>query len=147
MSRRGLQFIVDANRGHCFRPGHLTDEAREILRRIEAGCLAIVTGGKNLEELVDTKFVRVLKEYRGSGVTVADDKSIEKEEKAVGKLPLTSDDPHVIALARATRGRILYTADADLMSDFTNKKLISRPGGRVFQRLCDHTALLDACKC
>ena len=43
-----------------------------------------------------------------------------------------SDDPHVIALARASGARLLYTNDDDLEADFKNARLISKPRGKIY---------------
>lgn len=47
---------------------------------------------------------------------------------------LRSDDPHVLALARAAGVRLLYTGDRNLMADFKNKKFIDRPRGKIYSR-------------
>lgn len=43
-----------------------------------------------------------------------------------------SDDPHVLALARATGVRLLYTGDPGLIADFKDKKFIDQPRGKVY---------------
>ncbi len=45
---------------------------------------------------------------------------------------LLSNDRHVLALARISGARILYTGDQDLMKDFTNKRVIDRPRGKIY---------------
>ncbi len=63
----------------------------------------------------------------------------------------SSNDPHVIALARVSGARILCSRDKTLHQDFSNTKLISRPRGHVYQR-AQHKHLLrlyghtSACK-
>ena len=45
---------------------------------------------------------------------------------------LRSDDFHVIALAKTARVRLLYMKDVALMRDFTNKRIINSPRGKVY---------------
>ena len=54
------------------------------------------------------------------------------EHDLKARADVRSDDPHVLALARATGVRLLYTADGKLMSDFKNKDIIDRPRGKVY---------------
>jgi hypothetical protein len=53
-----------------------------------------------------------------------------------------SDDPHIIAIARAMAVRLLCSLDKDLHADFTNPALLSRPRGKVYQN-ATHEHLLD----
>ncbi len=53
---------------------------------------------------------------------------------------LRSDDPHVLALARAARVRLLYTGDKDLMVDF--KKFID--GGNIYSRAANANLLTSS---
>ena len=43
-----------------------------------------------------------------------------------------SDDFHILALAKFTRARVLYTKDQKLIHDFKNKDLIDKPRGRIY---------------
>ena len=46
-----------------------------------------------------------------------------------------SDDPHIIALAKISGARLLYSNDIDLHKDFSDKALIDNPRGRVYSTL------------
>ena len=59
---------------------------------------------------------------------------------------LRSDDAHVLALARKTGVRLLYTGDRDLIEDFKDKQFIDRPRGRVYTRAAS-ARLLAAAAC
>ena len=59
---------------------------------------------------------------------------------------LRSDDPHVLALARATGARLLHTGDRDLMADFKNKKFLAQPRGKVYSTAAN-ARLLAATRC
>ena len=43
-----------------------------------------------------------------------------------------SDDEHVVALALVSGARLLYTNDAALIDDFKNRKIVRRPGGKIY---------------
>lgn len=51
-----------------------------------------------------------------------------------------SNDLHVVALARTSGARVLFTVDGSLIEDFVNPKVL-RPRGRVYQR-SSHAHLL-----
>ena len=55
-----------------------------------------------------------------------------------------SDDPHVLALARETGGRLLYTDDHNLILDFKNKKFIDQPRGKVYSSATNADLLTKA---
>jgi len=46
-------------------------------------------------------------------------------------LGLKSNDPHVLALAKVSGARLLYTNDKDLMDDFRNLNIL-RPKGKIY---------------
>ena len=72
-------------------------------------------------------YVRAGKATRVPAARFADD-----ERSLRTDADLRSDDSHVLALARAARVRLLYTGDRNLMADFTNKKFIDRPRGKIY---------------
>lgn len=43
-----------------------------------------------------------------------------------------SNDPHVLALARISGARLLFTNDRDLQQDFKDSELIKPSGGKVY---------------
>lgn len=72
--------------------------------------------------------------------------AVAQEEAKVRELgDLESNDPHVLALARASGARTLCSHDQPLHRDFKNARLISAPRGAVYQqarhqRLLKHTS-------
>ena len=48
-----------------------------------------------------------------------------------------SDDPHIIALARISRARLLFSNDPDLHKDFRDKSLVDNPRGKVYSTVRD----------
>jgi len=62
------------------------------------------------------------------------DSLVDSEERVVEALGVCkSDDPHVIALARAARVRLLCTLDENLQQDFRCKQLVDRPRGHIYK--------------
>ena len=60
-------------------------------------------------------------------------KCVEERTRALDKCQaLTSDDPHVIALAQISECRILCSRDNALISDFRSGSLINNPRGHVY---------------
>ena len=96
----------------------------------------LVFGGKLKKELIgNDKLKRLLIQLNSAGKAISypDDK-VDAEQKIVEKMnECVSDDPHVIALARVSKARVLCTNDDDLMEDFHNKTLIDSPRGRIYK--------------
>ncbi|MHC9542045.1 MAG: hypothetical protein AB9903_21260 [Vulcanimicrobiota bacterium] len=67
--------------------------------------------------------------------------AIEQQNIIERRLPFVSNDLHIIALARISGARILCSHDQALHSDFTDKSLLSKPRGRVYQN-AEHRHLL-----
>jgi hypothetical protein len=106
------------------------------------GCL--VFGGHLAQELHRVhgarSYLRAL--HQAGRAVLIPDAQVRAEESCVARTGLcTSNDPHVIALARASGARTLCSRDGDLHHDFTNPELISRPRGSVYQRR-EHVHLL-----
>ena len=127
--------IVDANRLGAFLADPPDRDSRPIHTWLDRGAGSIVysTGGgfkKEIRGRVKAKLANYVRAGRAKlipGSLFADD---ERNLKA--RADLRSDDPHVLALARAARVRLLYTGDDNLISDFKNKRFIDRPRGKVY---------------
>jgi hypothetical protein len=97
--------------------------------------LCVIIGGQLAREYyVLRHYANTFAEMRRSGRLVAEnDVDVDSEENEVKKLGvLVSDDPHIIALARFARVRLLCSYDEDLHADFKNRRLINSPRGRVY---------------
>ena len=95
----------------------------------------LVVGGKLLEELSrNGNFAAWAREgFLGGRVRRFPDEAVEEETVAVrAKRLCRSDDAHIIALARVSRARLLYSRDRNLHADFRNPHLISKPRGSVY---------------
>ena len=134
--------IVDANaRDQVF--GDAQSEAGKFfldwLLKPKGGTL--VLGGKLRSELSDggrnRNFMRVYGQLRLDGrVKDIPDGDVETETAALEAVRICrSDDAHVLALARLSGARLLYTNDQDLQDDFNNPQIVNDPRGRVYTTL------------
>lgn len=60
------------------------------------------------------------------------DTQVDQETSSVSSQEIRSDDPHVLALARISGARLLFTNDRDLQSDFRDRNIISGTRGRIY---------------
>ena len=113
-----------------------TDDAAPIQTWLErGGTLVYSTGGKfGIEVERSPNLKRRLEDYvrAGKARLVPHRRFAEDEADLSNRPDLRSNDAHVLALARASRTRLLFTRDAGLMADFKNKALIDRPRGKVY---------------
>lgn len=88
--------------------------------------MKLVVGGKLTEELCKiSNFSEWLNEALISGTAKSfPDSVISKEENELKGLKCKSNDVHVLALARASGARLLYSHDNALGKDFKNSDLI-----------------------
>ena len=138
--------IVDANMLAEFLADPIKDDGAPIHDWIERGWGSLVysTGGQYGTELNRSpNLKRKLEEYarRGRARVIPADEFVQDEHALARSPDLQSDDPHVLALARASRARLLYTGDKDLIADFTNKALIDDPRGKVYSRASNKSLL------
>ena len=140
--------VIDANVAHRFTD--LADEdATAVKDWIEEKPGRLVAGGKNIVELTRLAWMRrwLTTLSRAGRLRRITDAAVNEEETRVVHLNICqSDDPHVIALARTSGARILFSHDRDLHQDFGNKNLLDNPRGCVYQCL-DHRHLLDDRNC
>ena len=102
------------------------------LRR-RRGKLVYSTGGRFTLEMSYVK-KRQFVDYVRAGYTlfVAADTFAEDERALRDGGSLESDDAHVLALARESGARLLYTHDGPLTRDFKDKAIIDRPRGKIY---------------
>lgn len=127
--------IIDLNVvGEVFAADRCPPEA-QFFDWLETPRARLVVGGKLLEELSrNGKFAIWAKEgIAGGRVRTFPRATIEKETAALSaKRACRSDDPHIVALARVSRARLLYSHDRDLHADFKNPALIAKPRGSIY---------------
>lgn len=135
--------IIDANvAADAFRNPTVGHHA-PVFAWIEKRGGQLVVGGRLLRELYIVQHckryvIRLLQAGLARRMPAED---VDSEEKRIENF-CVSDDAHIVALARVSGARTLYSADTDLHKDFRNRKLISKPMGRIYQT-SSHAHLLE----
>jgi hypothetical protein len=139
-----LCLIIDANKTADFlnKPSH--PDHVPIYAWIESGRGMIPLGGQLAREILRIRNAqRYFRELLRAGrARRYPDERVDADEAAVRDTGLcVSDDPHVIALARVSGARVLFSEDRDLWDDFRNPQLVPRPVGKIYRR-AEHVAIL-----
>ena len=127
--------IVDTNKLDVFLAEPADEDSKPIRKWLGRGAGSIVysTEGKFAQEIQGRAKAKLADYVRaGRAKHVPASQFVDEERKLETRADLRSDDPHVLALARVAGVRLLYTADNDLISDFTDKSFIDRPRGKVY---------------
>lgn len=136
--------IIDNDVAHRMVATDRAPEAKALAEWIENGSGRVALGGRLSKELLNNASVAAwLTELLRAGRAKAwPAKEIDAEEVRVKSAEsCRSNDTHVIALARVSGTRLLFSHDKDLHADFRNRDLLSDPRGRVYQT-AEHSALL-----
>lgn len=140
--------ICDANAtNRLVRPG--SEEGKLLLDWIVEKGGQIVLGGRLKKESYHNEKVRQLysRLLDAGRLHLIPDDRVESETKILEERgDLLSDDPHVLALARISGARILFSYDNNLGRDFKNKSLIDHPRGKIFKSAA-HRSLLQSSAC
>ena len=110
----------------------------------------LVYGGALADEYkVSGPISRAVEELLRAGRAWREDDDAVNAETRLVTQPCTSNDPHVIALARVSGVRLLCTHDKNsgLMADFKKKSLIDKPRGHIYTRKKNSSLLSDKCPC
>ena len=129
--------IIDANvRDQVF--GNNRPEAGEFLfnwLNSEKGGVKLTVGGKLLRELSSSKaFTTWLQTALQFGrAQRIPDQEVEVATKELRELGLcSSNDEHVVALAKVGGARLLFTNDKLLQEDFRNRQILGGAQGKVY---------------
>ena len=128
--------IVDNNvRDQVFGEDNNSPAGRLFLDWLSNGQGKLVVGGDLLRELDEYgDFNRWLRTALARNNALAIDDAVVDDEtqdlRRQGRC--RSDDEHVIALARISGARLLFTNDADLQTDFKDRNLINNPRGVIY---------------
>ena len=139
--------IVDTNRLGAFLADPPDDDSRPIHKWLDRGVGSIVysTGGRFAQEIQGRVKARLANYVRAGRAKLIPGSRFADDERDLKASPdLRSDDPHVLALARAAGVRLLYTADRNLISDFKDRSFIDRPRGRVYSGARNANLLTDS---
>lgn len=138
--------IIDADVSASLQPP--STNAQPIVNAIEQRRVRLVVGGRNTEELYRTRAVGrwIAGLIRANLARTVPTEDIEKEERTLPRLgKCKSNDSHVIALARASGARLLFSEDKNLARDFKNREFLD-PTGSVYKRRA-HAHLLETAIC
>ena len=141
--------IVDTNKLGAFLADPADEDSRPIRKWLDggAGSLVYSTGGKFKKEIQGRNKAKLAEYARAGRAKLVPESMFADDERSLKTRPdLRSDDPHVLALARAAGARLLYTGDRKLISDFRNKKFIDQPRGKVYSG-AHNAALLTRSVC
>ena len=139
--------IVDANKLGTFLADPADDDSRPIHEWLDRGVGSIVysTGGRFAKEIRGRAKTRLENYVRAGRAKLIPGSLFADDERGLEARPdLRSDDPHVLALAKAAGVRLLYTADRNLISDFKDRNFIDRPRGRVYSGARNANLLTDS---
>jgi predicted nucleic acid-binding protein len=110
--------------------------------------IKIVYGGELTREYKQmANFWRLLAVLDRQGSTrKVDDMSVERETKKIAASGICrSDDPHILALARVGRVRLICTEDQNLREDIRNPNLLTSPRGNVYNVTSHYQLLRKHC--
>lgn len=138
--------IVDANVVAEIVP-RVKPAAQPVMNRIKSRNLSIALGGPLTRELIQGGMGNLLTELaRNRLVHAYDGVELEKETRSIAGR-CRSNDAHIIALARISGARILYSHDHSLHRDFSDRTLINAPRGKIYQDEKHAHLLRDAPEC
>jgi predicted nucleic acid-binding protein len=127
--------IIDANRCGVAFATPPPPEARPVLDWVTSGGGRILYGGKLKAELEKNAVARqwMAQALRRGRAREVPPGSIREAEAGLRDLTLRSDDIHVLALARASGARLIYTHDQALIEDFKDPAILNKPRGKVYK--------------
>ena len=126
--------IIDTNVGHEVFGNNQSPAGKFFLNwLLNKGGAKLAVGGKLWAELNSyRKFQPLFADLlRRSKVVKCDDDSVNAEAALIDDV-CRSNDSHVIALARVSGARLLYSNDLNLHKDFKNPRIINKPKGRIY---------------
>lgn len=129
--------ILDRNAApEAFGPNR-TEAGGKFFDWINTGAGRLVVGGKLLRELSSTQAGKWIRQaILSKRVKITDDVEVRALTKRIqSEGGLKSNDPHILALARVSGARLLYSNDINLHRDFRSKELIDRPRGKVYSTI------------
>ena len=130
--------IVDASVSHEVFGDNRTEAGIHFFDWLSGEQGKLVVGGKLRRELeLSEKTQRLLRELLLAGkATEIPDQKVESEVIALRKEQIcSSNDEHVLALARVSGARLVFTNDQDLQDDFRNRQILGGVRGKVYTTL------------
>ena len=123
--------IIDADCVGLVFGSNRSAAGRDLAKWLKNRGARLVAGGQLREELKrDTRFQKWAEEaQKGGRFKKIPGLDIAREESRLPRDHCRSNDLHVIALARASGARILYSKDRKLQDDFKDPRLVDKPEG------------------
>jgi len=124
-------------------------DVRKALFSSKPPVVKIVYGGRLREEYLRLEDVRraLVVLDRAGRLRAIPDAEVGAETASVEALGLcVSNDTHIIALARVAGVRLLCSRDQALHTDFSNKKLVDGPRGKVYQNASHKHLIRQFCR-
>jgi hypothetical protein len=142
--------IVDANAGATI--ANSDSEAGPILEWLDNGTGTLAIGGYlSIELSQNRKLWRKLIEYSRSGACkIYSTTKVEEQYSKIDHSKMESNDIHVLALARVSGCRLLFSRDHALSRDFRNRRLIPQRNGyagRIYRDKRDRHLLYQCPSC
>ena len=138
--------IVDANLCSVVFKKTSDTSYKRLREAIFSNRLTLIHGGKLTQEYGIAGVLSVIAALTQSGRAFRVSDGLIDAQLAQIENRCTSNDDHVIALARADRrnARLLCTNDRALQNDFKNKSLVDNPRGSIYSPT-RHKASLENC--
>ncbi len=130
--------IVDANVGHQLFGNKPSEAGAYFLDWLTKGRGKLVVGSGLRQELEKSeKFKRLLLELvrANKAIDIQSREVIEATKALQNEHICKSNDQHVLALAKVSGARLLFTNDRELQIDFKNRQIIDGVQGRVYTTL------------
>jgi predicted nucleic acid-binding protein len=142
-----VSVIIDANCARAALQVNAAGDFAPVLEAILNGTAKLVVGGKLKREyqVVQAAWRFVMRLDQAGMARLVNDATVDQEEEAVlANFKLRSDDPHILALARVSKARLLCSLDKELHADFDDPKIINNPRGFIYQSP-KHKKLIRKC--
>ena len=155
-SNRMCAIIDNSVRDEVFGPAP-SQRAKEFLEWIHQGRTKLALGGRLADELAGdgnhpgaSSFRQWLRNAKLFGLVFEPDGDVDGQTEFLrtaidehGQKLCKSDDPHVLALARVSGARLLFSNDGNLIEDFQKNSILRRPPGKVYPTTNFHQFLYD----
>lgn len=139
--------IVDANRMHSFANPRCPDGG-PLLALIRNRKSKLVIGGKISTELLRAGCGKLLAELDRAGmcIRVQENALANTSSSLEDQRRMRSNDHHIIAAAKLSGARLLYSHDDALIADFKCSELLTNPRGKVYKSK-RNASVLASSKC
>lgn len=128
--------IIDTNRTGILAKcssGDSSEPSLSVLKWMKGDGMVVYGGSLSDEYDANStqEFRRLLAEWNRSGKARLEDPDKVRRVSNSIKAKCESNDADIVALARVSGARLLWTCDNDLMKDFLNSELVFKPNGKV----------------